>query len=104
MCLNYLPQCGSQNPAGYGNGNGLDVWQSERPKDMANIKDLDVMCGKQHMEVTITFDKPFNGIVFSKVSCFLEKSITRTRGKYIKDISRFEWNIEHVLLLICRAP
>ena len=67
--MNYLPHCGSQNPAGYGNGNGLDVWQSERPKDMANIKDLDVMCGKQHMEVTITFDRPFNGIVFSKVSC-----------------------------------
>ena len=68
--MSNLPQCGSQNPQpGYGNrGNGLDVWQSERPKDMANIKDLDVMCGKQHMEVTITFDKPFNGIVFSKVS------------------------------------
>jgi len=65
VCLNYLPHCGSQQ-SGYGNGNGLDVWQSERPKDMANIKDLDVMCGKQHMEVTITFDKPFNGIVFSK--------------------------------------
>ena len=66
--MNYLPHCGSQSQPGYGNGNGLDVWQSERPKDMANIKDLDVMCGKQHMEVTITFDRPFNGIVFSKVS------------------------------------
>ena len=24
------------------------------------------MCGKQHMEVQLTFDRPFNGIVFSK--------------------------------------
>jgi len=35
---------------------------------MANIADLQVMCGKQHMEVEVTFDKPFNGIIFSKVS------------------------------------
>ena len=27
-----------------------------------------VMCGKQHMEVEVTFDKPFNGIIFSKVN------------------------------------
>ena len=50
------------------NGNSLEFWQSERPKDMANIVDLEVMCGKQHMEVTVSFDKPFNGIIFSKVS------------------------------------
>ena len=56
----------SQNYAG-GNGNGLDFWQSERPVDMANIVDLEVMCGKSHMEVKVTFDKPFNGIIFSKV-------------------------------------
>ena len=49
------------------NGNSLEFWQSERPKDMANIVDLEVMCGKQHMEVTVSFDKPFNGIIFSKV-------------------------------------
>ena len=72
MCLNLIPQCVSQNQPGYGNGNGLDVWQSERPKDMANIQDLDVMCGKQHMEVTITFDRPFNGIVFSKVGLYFQ--------------------------------
>ena len=48
-------------------GNGLEFWQSERPKDMANIVDLEVMCGKQHMEVKVAFDKPFNGIIFSKV-------------------------------------
>ena len=34
---------------------------------MANIVDLEVMCGKQHMEVKVAFDKPFNGIIFSKV-------------------------------------
>ena len=34
---------------------------------MANIVDLEVMCGKRHMEVAVTFDKPFNGIIFSKV-------------------------------------
>eukprot|EP00093_Oithona_nana_P005768 05768.XXX_46130_42144_1 [CDS] Oithona nana genome sequencing. len=33
---------------------------------MANIVDLEVMCGKRHMEVAVTFDKPFNGIIFSK--------------------------------------
>lgn len=47
-------------------GNSLEFWQSERPKDMANIVDLEVMCGKQHMEVKVSFDKPFNGIIFSK--------------------------------------
>ena len=34
---------------------------------MANIVDLEVMCGKRHMEVSVLFDKPFNGIIFSKV-------------------------------------
>ena len=47
--MNYLPHCGSQQ-SGYGNGNGLDVWQSERPKDMANIKDLDVLIDKSILE------------------------------------------------------
>jgi len=53
-------------PGRSGSGSGLDLWRSERPQDMANIQDLDVMCGKSHMEVTLTFDRPFNGIVFSK--------------------------------------
>jgi len=38
----------------------------ERPKEMANIASLEVMCGKTYMEVQITFDKKFNGIIFSK--------------------------------------
>ena len=29
---------------------------------------LQVMCGKTHMEVQISFDRPFNGIIFSKAA------------------------------------
>jgi len=44
-----------------------DPWQRDhRPTDMASIQDLEVMCGKRHMEVKLTFDRPFNGLVFSK--------------------------------------
>jgi hypothetical protein len=46
--------------------NDVDFWNVERPTDMANIESLDVMCGKTHMEVQITFDRPYNGIIFSK--------------------------------------
>ena len=46
---------------------GPDLWQTERPADMAKIVDLEVMCGKEHMEVQVSFDRPFNGIIFSKV-------------------------------------
>jgi len=46
--------------------NDVDFWNVERPRDMANIETLDVMCGKTHMEVQISFDKPYNGIIFSK--------------------------------------
>ena len=46
--------------------NDVDFWNVERPRDMANIKSLDVMCGKTHMEVQISFDRPYNGIIFSK--------------------------------------
>jgi len=46
--------------------NDVDYWNLERPRDMANIATLEVMCGKTYMEVQIGFDKPFNGIIFSK--------------------------------------
>ena len=46
--------------------NDVDFWNIERPRDMANIASLEVMCGKTYMEVQISFDKPFNGIIFSK--------------------------------------
>jgi len=63
-----LAACGIGHSQNFGpnSGNGLDFWQSERPKDMANIVDLEVMCGKRHMEVSVQFDRPFNGIIFSK--------------------------------------
>jgi len=59
--------CLSRTVRGQGGLNSLELWQTERPREMANIADLQVMCGKQHMEVEVTFDKPFNGIIFSKV-------------------------------------
>lgn len=46
--------------------NAVDFWNIERPQEMANIKSLEVMCGKTFMEVQISFDRPFNGIIFSK--------------------------------------
>lgn len=46
--------------------NEVDFWNIERPTEMANIKSLEVMCGKTYMEVQISFDRPFNGIIFSK--------------------------------------
>ncbi|XP_071451441.1 uncharacterized protein [Hetaerina americana] len=33
---------------------------------MPSIRSLDVMCGKEHMDVRIAFSHPFSGIVFSK--------------------------------------
>ena len=62
--------------------NDVDFWSVERPSDMANIDSLDVMCGKTHMEVQITFDRPYNGIIFSKgavdqYNCIYVKPQTR---------------------------
>eukprot|EP00096_Caligus_rogercresseyi_P009471 TRINITY_DN3228_c0_g1_i1.p1 TRINITY_DN3228_c0_g1~~TRINITY_DN3228_c0_g1_i1.p1 ORF type:complete len:702 (-),score=181.59 TRINITY_DN3228_c0_g1_i1:772-2877(-) len=54
---------GSSSSAGPISGS---PWQSQRPADMAKITDLEVMCGNSHMEVLLTFDRPFNGLVFSK--------------------------------------
>ena len=70
--IDFFQACELVNSQNFGpSGNGIDFWQSERPKDMANIVDLEVMCGKRHMEVSVQFDKPFNGIIFSKVSKIL---------------------------------
>lgn len=38
----------------------------ERPDGMPNIVSLEVMCGKDHMDVHLTFSHPFEGIVSSK--------------------------------------
>ena len=65
--------------------NDLDFWNVERPPDMANIASLEVMCGKTHMEVQISFDRPFNGIIFSKgaidqYNCIYVKPQTGSRA------------------------
>lgn len=38
----------------------------DRPDGMPNIVSLEVMCGKDHMDVHLTFSHPFEGIVSSK--------------------------------------
>ncbi|KAL3280259.1 hypothetical protein HHI36_017754 [Cryptolaemus montrouzieri] len=43
-----------------------DVWPLDRPTGMPSIQSLDVMCGKDHMDVHLTFSQPFEGIVSSK--------------------------------------
>ena len=70
VSLLHLTSAQRYNGGGGGNGalhSGPDLWQTERPADMAKIVDLEVMCGKEHMEVQVSFDRPFNGIIFSKV-------------------------------------
>ena len=52
-----------------GNGQnalGQEPWQQERPVNLPQIQNLEVMCAKDHMEVQLSFDKPFTGLVFSK--------------------------------------
>lgn len=46
-------------------GNG-DIWPLERPDGMPAIQSLEVMCGKDHMDVHLSFSHPFEGIVSSK--------------------------------------
>ncbi|XP_034473346.1 uncharacterized protein LOC117780794 [Drosophila innubila] len=45
---------------------GNELWPMERPDGMPNIVSLEVMCGKDHMDVHLTFSHPFEGIVSSK--------------------------------------
>ncbi|XP_025837160.1 uncharacterized protein LOC112906704 [Agrilus planipennis] len=45
---------------------GSDLWPLERPEGMPSIQSLEVMCGKDHMDVHLTFSQPFEGIVSSK--------------------------------------
>ncbi|KAH1004996.1 hypothetical protein HUJ04_006077 [Dendroctonus ponderosae] len=47
----------------YGAG---DLWPLDRPDGMPAIQSLEVMCGKDHMDVHLTFSQPFEGIVSSK--------------------------------------
>lgn len=43
-----------------------DLWPVDRPQGMPNIVSLEVMCGKDHMDVHLSFSAPFEGIVSSK--------------------------------------
>ncbi|XP_058825909.1 uncharacterized protein LOC131685902 [Topomyia yanbarensis] len=43
-----------------------EIWPVERPDGMPQITALEVMCGKDHMDVHLTFSAPFEGIVSSK--------------------------------------
>ncbi|XP_036148645.1 uncharacterized protein LOC105836408 [Monomorium pharaonis] len=43
-----------------------DIWPLERPESMPAIQSLEVMCGKDHMDVHLSFSQPFEGIVSSK--------------------------------------
>ncbi|XP_033214690.1 uncharacterized protein LOC117171459 [Belonocnema kinseyi] len=43
-----------------------DLWPLERPEGMPAIQSLEVMCGKDHMDVHLSFSQPFEGIVSSK--------------------------------------
>ena len=52
-------------PTGGISGGGGEPWPVSAP-DMAQIVALDVKCEKNLMKVRIEFDKPFNGIIFSK--------------------------------------
>ncbi|XP_059617652.1 uncharacterized protein LOC132262397 [Phlebotomus argentipes] len=45
---------------------GNEIWPLERPDGMPNIVSLEVMCGKDHMDVHLSFSQPFEGIVSSK--------------------------------------
>lgn len=47
-------------------GRGSDMWPLERPDGMPAIQSLEVMCGKDHMDVHLSFTHPFEGIVSSK--------------------------------------
>ncbi|KAJ1529640.1 hypothetical protein ONE63_006404 [Megalurothrips usitatus] len=42
------------------------MWPLERPVGMPAIQSLEVMCGKDHMDVHLTFTQPFEGLVSSK--------------------------------------
>lgn len=45
---------------------GNEIWPMDRPDGMPTISSLEVMCGKDHMDVHLSFSQPFEGIVSSK--------------------------------------
>lgn len=61
-----LAQSAVSGGAGGGGGGASDIWPLERPNGMPVIQSLEVMCGKDHMDVHLQFTQPFEGIVSSK--------------------------------------
>lgn len=53
---------------------GGELWPLERPDGMPVIQSLEVMCGKDHMDVHLSFSHPFEGIVSSKGNSNLVKN------------------------------
>lgn len=62
ICFGFQVGCISAE----GGGGGGDIWPLKRPEGMTQIQSLEVMCGKDHMDVHLSFTHPFEGIVFSK--------------------------------------
>lgn len=46
-----------------------EAWPLSQP-DMPKIVHLDVKCEKNLMKVVVEFDRPFNGLIFSKGTCY----------------------------------
>ncbi|XP_039276353.1 uncharacterized protein LOC111054291 [Nilaparvata lugens] len=57
---------GGVGSGGGASGSGSEMWPLERPDGMPAIQALEVMCGKDHMDVHLSFTAPFEGIVSSK--------------------------------------
>jgi hypothetical protein len=65
FCLTGQPQGQVQPQASSSGPQGNEVWPLLAP-DTPKIIHLDVKCEKNLMKVAVEFDKPFNGIIFSK--------------------------------------
>ncbi|RZC38528.1 uncharacterized protein BDFB_002902 [Asbolus verrucosus] len=65
MVISSLPNFAVDDLINVVDGAG-DIWPLDRPEGMPSIQSLEVMCGKDHMDVHLTFSQPFEGIVSSK--------------------------------------
>lgn len=61
---------------------GNEIWPVDRPGGMPTINSLEVMCGKDHMDVHLSFSAPFDGIVSSKGKK-RERERERRKRKYV---------------------
>lgn len=67
-----------------------DLWPVDRPDGMPVIQSLEVMCGKDHMDVHLTFSHPFEGIVSSKGELTYQsyyRSLVLFKNLFKRDIS-----------------